>query len=146
MGKSIIIKGADFSINAIGVQNLFNIADVRRNYAVLYNANTLTATIGAYDKLCVSGYIRIPASATKIHVSGLHATGNIRYRFTTAQDDDEATTENGILATAGVSEATVNVPSNSSYTYFSATIYSGASAAAAASADLSNVSVEAIFS
>ena len=151
MGKSIIVKGADFSAVAIAKINLFDASLARRNYAVWSQNDTSPATIKTFNGFCVTPYITIPTGAKKIRVTGYEASGAVRFRFTKTTSDSEAVPQwtglAGIMSAPATTDgnALMDVPTDSEYIYFTASIFRGASAAAATAADLSNVRVEAIF-
>lgn len=149
MGKSIIIKGADFSEVALASINLFDPSQVRRNYAVYAPSDSGVATVKTYDGFCTTPYILIPEGAKKIHiVSPVIKTGSVRYRFTTAASDSEEVPQGtglaGLYGSSSTTQATINVPSNSNYIYFCASIYRGTKAEAS-TIDLSGVTIEALF-
>lgn len=151
MGKSIIVKGADFSGVAISSINLFDPSTARRNYAVYSSSDSAAATVTTYNGFCVTPYIRIPDGARKIHVSGYQASGSVRFRFSKTTSDSEAVPQGtglaGVMTVASTSSgnATLNVPSDTTYIYFVASIFRSSSASEASSVNLSGVVVEALF-
>lgn len=173
MGKILTIKNADFSANAISTvtpetppREMYDVSGARRNYAVYATSDSSTATVSnitACSGICVSNYVAIPEGAVRIIVSGLHANGAIRFRFSQTASDSEAVQQSipartgnaGILySSSTLSEdgsAELAVPSG--VNYFIASIFrdtSGSSTsakqAAANNADLTGVSIKVYFS
>ena len=144
MGKSIIVKGADFSAVAIDQTNLFNPANARRNYAVYASNDSASATVTTYNGFCVCEYIQVPQNCTKILVSNVQASGAIRFRFSKTTSDSESVPQNTGLAGLYTPGIAIDVPSDPEYIYFVASIFRGANAEAAANADLTDVTIEAL--
>lgn len=151
MGRSIIVKGADFSSVALASENLFDARQARRNYAVYAKSDSAAATVTTYNGFCVSNYIEIPEGAKKIHVTGFVASASVRCRFSKTISDSEAVPQGtglaGLMSIGATTDgnALVNVPSDTTYKYFIASIFRGANATAAANADLTNVRIEVLY-
>lgn len=169
MGKVLIFKDADFSVNAINdvpPREMYDISGVRRNYAVYATSDSSTATVSNIDAcsgICVSNYVTIPTGAVRIIVSGIHANGSVRFRFSQTNSDSEAVQQSTTQRTgnAGVlymsstltNSGTAELLVPSGMNYFIASIYRDTSGstvsakkAAANGADLTGVSIKVYFS
>lgn len=149
MGRSIIVKGADFSSVALASENLFDASQARRNYAVYASSDSAAATVTTYNGFCVSNYIEIPEGAKKIKIYNVVTSGAVRFRFSKTTSDSEAVPQNtglaGLMAGSSFDSKTINIPSDTTYKYFIASIFRGANASAAASANLTNVRIEILY-
>lgn len=149
MGRSIIVKGADFSSVALASENLFDASQARRNYAVYAPSDTGSATVKTYNGFCVSNYIEIPEGAKKVKIYNVVASGGVRFRFSKTTSDSEEVPQNtglaGIMAGSSFESRTINVPSDTTYKYFIATIFRGANSTAAANANLTNIRIEVLY-